>query len=116
MIDSTTLFNLLSDQTRLRSLMLMLRHDELCVCELTHALDIIQPKASRHLALMRDHELVDTRRDGQWVYYRIAAHLPEWVMTVLNASLQGAVGEPFDSDEGRLLRMGDRLNSRCSTS
>ncbi len=54
MLDTKTLFHLLSDQTRLRSVILLMREGELCVCELTHALDIIQPKVSRHLALIRD--------------------------------------------------------------
>ena len=114
MLNPTTLFHLLSDQTRLRSLVLLLREGELCVCELTHALDIIQPKVSRHLALMRDKGVVQTRREGQWIYYRITAKLPTWVEEVLQATLKGAFGSPYDSDMQRLSSMGDRPVTHCS--
>ena len=51
-------FQLLSDDTRLRSLLLMQQMGELCVCELVHALSVIQPKVSRHLAALRDYGVV----------------------------------------------------------
>jgi len=51
-------FQLLSDETRLRCLLLLQKEGELCVCELVYALDIIQPKISRHLAALRDAGIV----------------------------------------------------------
>ncbi len=60
----------LSDQTRLRLLNLM-REDEICVCFFTEVLDESQPKISRHLAYLRKAELVETRREGKWMHYRI---------------------------------------------
>jgi len=83
------LLKLLSDPTRLRSLMLLLREGELCVCELTHALDEIQPKISRHLAALRDLQVVMDQRAGQWIYYRINPKLPAWAFDILNATLAG---------------------------
>lgn len=65
------LFKALSDGTRLRILGLLLT-GEVCVCHIHEALGIPQPKASRHLAYLRREGLVDTRRDGLWVYYRLA--------------------------------------------
>jgi ArsR family transcriptional regulator, arsenate/arsenite/antimonite-responsive transcriptional repressor len=114
MLDTQTLFYLLNDQTRLRSIVLLLREGELCVCELTHALEMVQPKVSRHLALLRDKGLVQTRREGQWIYYRIATTLPAWVDDILAATLKGVVGEIFTEDMRRLSIMGDRTASRCS--
>ena len=61
-------FKALSDRTRLRILMLLSAEGELCVCELTHALAIPQPKASKHLAILRAAGLVRMRRDAQWSY------------------------------------------------
>ena len=58
-------FQLLSDDTRLRSLLLMKKEGELCVCELVHALGVIQPKVSRHLAALRDCGVVKDRRSGR---------------------------------------------------
>lgn len=61
----------LGDRTRLRILGLLL-HGEVCVCDLHETLKIPQPKASRHLASLRKAGLVETRRQGLWVQYRLA--------------------------------------------
>jgi ArsR family transcriptional regulator len=74
-LDADTLFRLLADTTRLRVVML-LQAGELCICELTHALDLSQPKISRHLAHLREGGLLLTRRDGLWMYYRINPDRP----------------------------------------
>ena len=71
-------FKALSDLTRLRMLVLLNCEGELCVCELTHALGEIQPKVSRHLAQLREQGVVQDRRQGQWIYYRINSGLPAW--------------------------------------
>ena len=64
------LFQALGDATRLRILGLLLT-GEVCVCHIHESLHIPQPKASRHLAYLRRAGLVDTRRDGLWVFYRL---------------------------------------------
>jgi ArsR family transcriptional regulator len=65
------LFQALGDATRLRILGL-LAAGEVCVCHIYESLRISQPKASRHLAYLRRAGLVTTRRQGLWVYYRLA--------------------------------------------
>ena len=65
------LFQALADGTRLRILGLLLT-GEVCVCDIHETLKIPQPKASRHLAYLRRSGLVDTRRDGLWIHYRLA--------------------------------------------
>jgi ArsR family transcriptional regulator, arsenate/arsenite/antimonite-responsive transcriptional repressor len=65
------LFQALADATRLRILGLLLT-GEICVCDIHETLRISQPKASRHLAYLRRSGLVATRRQGLWVYYRLA--------------------------------------------
>src|SRR5436190_17903430 len=65
------LFQALGDATRLRILGLLLA-GEICVCDIHETLRISQPKASRHLAYLRRSGLVATRRQGLWVYYRLA--------------------------------------------
>ena len=83
------LLKLLSDPTRLRSVMLLLDEGEVCVCELTHALNEIQPKVSRHLASLRDGRIVTDRRAGQWIYYSLDPKLPAWAMGILHSSRIG---------------------------
>jgi ArsR family transcriptional regulator len=65
------LFKALGEETRLR-IVALLAHGELCVCHLESAIRISQPKVSRHLAILRAAGVVDARRDGSWVYYRLA--------------------------------------------
>ena len=69
--DLASLFKALADPTRLRILGLLLT-GEVCVCDLHESLKISQPKASRHLAYLRRVGLVETRREGLWIHYRIA--------------------------------------------
>lgn len=69
------LFKALADETRLR-IVALLSHGELCVCHLEEALRLSQPKVSRHLATLRSSGVVEHRRDGTWVYYRLS-HQPD---------------------------------------
>jgi ArsR family transcriptional regulator len=66
-----TVFKALADSTRLRILGLLLT-GEVCVCHINEALKIPQPKASRHLAYLRRAKLVEARREGTWMHYRLA--------------------------------------------
>lgn len=52
--------------------MALLAHGELCVCHVEDALGLSQPAASRQLAVLRTAGVVDSRRDGSWVYYLLA--------------------------------------------
>lgn len=70
-IDKELFFRALADRTRLRLLNLM-GTDEVCVCFFVEILKTNQPKISRHLAYLRRAGIVDARRDGQWIHYRIA--------------------------------------------
>jgi len=104
----------LSDPTRLRSLLLLAREDELCVCELTHALDIIQPKVSRHLALLRDADIVCDRRQGQWIYYRLNPELPSWARDIIDAAINGTADQqPYLNDRQTLKDMPNRPGAAC---
>ena len=68
----TRLFKALADETRLR-IVALLCHGELCVCHIETALRLPQPNVSRHLALLRMAGVVEARRKGSWVYYKLAA-------------------------------------------
>jgi len=78
-----TLFKCLSDQTRLRILLLVSQQQELCVCELTDVLQQSQPKISRHLAALKKQQLLLARKSGQWVFYRVNPELPDWVYNII---------------------------------
>ncbi|MEZ9526414.1 metalloregulator ArsR/SmtB family transcription factor [Enterovibrio norvegicus] len=100
-------YKCLADETRLKTLLLLEREEELCVCELMAALDESQPKVSRHLAQLRKCGLLTDRRQGQWVFYRINADLPAWAKDVLTTTMK-ANATFLEEDMTRLCRMGDR--------
>ena len=84
-----TFFKALADATRLRILGLLLT-GEVCVCHIHESLKIPQPKASRHLAYLRKAGLVDARREGLWMYYRIA-ELPDPVLRSIAETVRHAL-------------------------
>ena len=65
-----SVFKALSDETRLRILKL-LEHGELCVCDIVGALQMVQPKVSFHLCVLKEAGLIRDRRQGKWIHYRI---------------------------------------------
>lgn len=104
------LFKCLADDTRLRCVRLIAEHGELCVCELTCALAVIQPKISRHLAQLRACGVLADQRRGQWVYYRLHPDLPAWARRILEATVEAAAAA---GDNRRLAAMADRPGERC---
>lgn len=102
----------LADPTRARIALLVARETELCVCELTCALEVSQPKISRHLALLRESNLLEDRRKGQWVYYRLHPELPDWVTKTLKTMLDANQGWLAENHQ-RLCAMEDRPNRCC---
>ena len=113
-LETQNFFRMLSDETRLRVLMLLQCEGELCVCELTHALDLSQPKISRHLAQLRESGVVQTRRVGQWMYYRINTALPKWAEKVMSSTLEGIrATSPYIDDYLILKEMPNRPGADC---
>jgi len=87
LFDMETFFMALADKTRLR-LLNLLRADEICVCFFTEVLGESQPKISRHLAYLRNARIVEARRDGKWVHYRIARPQDPFAVEVLDDTLR----------------------------
>ncbi len=113
-IAPTAFMRLLADETRLRALLLLQQKGELCVCELTEALQVSQPKMSRHLAQLRDAGVVATRRAGQWIHYQVMPDLPRWALRLLDNLAEELQSEdPFGSDGHRILRAIARNRSEC---
>ncbi|MDX2322022.1 MAG: metalloregulator ArsR/SmtB family transcription factor [Moritella sp.] len=112
-MDLIQFYKCLADDTRLKSILLIQQESELCVCELTHALDQSQPKISRHLALLRQHKLVVIRRQGQWIYYQINPQLPDWAQQILSLSLANNA-ESIKEEVTRLAEMSCRPDSDSS--
>jgi ArsR family transcriptional regulator len=83
-------FSGLADSTRLRILQLLAK-EELCACEVMVALDLTQPTASHHLRILERSGLVASRREGKWVFYRIADAKVEALLTKGSRLIEGSL-------------------------
>lgn len=84
--DLALFFAALSDKTRLRLLNLM-NGREVCVCYFVEILGQGQPKISRHLAYLRKAGVVEARREGKWMHYRIVPPKHEGALKLLSETL-----------------------------
>ncbi len=88
--NETTLFKVLADSIRLRLAVLLAIQGEKCVCQLAEALNEPGFKVSRHLGIMRSAGMVDVRREGTWMHYKLTEprdHLEICLQETLRASL-----------------------------
>jgi ArsR family transcriptional regulator len=86
-------FKALADKTRLRILAL-LGGDEVCVCHLHDTLGLPQPTVSRHLAYLRRTGLVDVRREGVWMHYKVSASLDPVIQAIVEAAVHALTHVP----------------------
>ncbi|KHD06972.1 ArsR family transcriptional regulator [Candidatus Thiomargarita nelsonii] len=102
-------FRALADETRLRCVVLIQQQGELCVCEMSYALNLAQPKISRHLATLKAAKILQDRREGLWIFYDLHPKLPSWLMEVLQTTV-AAIQEsaPFCIDKKNLASMPNR--------
>jgi ArsR family transcriptional regulator, arsenate/arsenite/antimonite-responsive transcriptional repressor len=106
---SARLFKALSDETRLRILK-MLELRPLCVCEIQYVLKGSQPNVSHHLKTLSDAGLVESKKDGLWVDYR----LPDKPETPLHAAAlsmvkQGLTRDPVVQKDRSQVKAANRL-------
>jgi ArsR family transcriptional regulator, arsenate/arsenite/antimonite-responsive transcriptional repressor len=100
MQDIVNIYKALSDETRLRIIKL-LAHGELCVCDIVASLDIIQPKISFHLGVLKEAGLVKDRRVGKWIHYRLDDS-EIFRRFLLLSTIEKAEGDLIHSDKMRL--------------
>ena len=102
--DLERVFHALGDRTRLRILALLGR-GEVCVCHIHESLQLPQSKVSRHLAYLRRAGLVQARKQGLWVHYRLA-DLPDPVLRTVQGAVAHALGHvaALARDHARLAR------------
>ncbi len=104
------IFAALGDPTRLRIVVLLLER-ELCVCDILAVLRLPQSTVSRHMARLRSAGVVDDRREGKWVHYRLADNaLIDNLRRPLQHNLAGI--DPFKRDLALLERYVD--SGKCA--
>ena len=75
MRDLMTVIKALADESRIR-ILLAVQGQELCVCQIVELLGLAQSTVSKHVSILHQARLVDSRKEGRWVYYRDADGTP----------------------------------------
>jgi len=110
----TNIFKILSDENRLR-MIILLYQEELCVCELSGILGIPQPRVSQNLSKLRDMNLVDDERKEKFIFYKLKNENKVFMKTLKN------IMDDFDDyprlveDRKRLSDKEEYLNQCCVT-
>ena len=105
MYDIERFFQALGDNTRLR-LLNLIGDQEVCVCYFVEILGGPQPKISRHLAYLRNAGIVESRREGTWVHYRIVMPPHLGAAQILRQTLEWLKEEkPMQADRARLYKV-----------
>ncbi|MCF7822600.1 MAG: metalloregulator ArsR/SmtB family transcription factor [Candidatus Marinimicrobia bacterium] len=104
----SNLYKALSDQNRLRILM-MLKDKPMCVCEIVNVLQLANSTVSKHLSILRNVDLIMDEKDGRWVNYRLAqsdeSDLIDNVMSQLNSLF---IGDETINKDRQAVREADR--------
>jgi len=87
MSETLAFMKALADGNRLRVVRALLDHPELCVCQITSLLGIATPTVSRHMSILQGAGIVESRKDGRWVFYRLHASFPRDLGRWLRSSL-----------------------------
>jgi ArsR family transcriptional regulator len=102
------LFRALADTTRLR-LLNLIADREICVCYFVEILRISQPKISRHLAYLRRAGIIEARREGKWMHYRLTMPKDPAAASILRETLKHLKRKP------EMRKDSSRLSSACCT-
>jgi ArsR family transcriptional regulator len=99
----TELFKSLTDETRLRLLILLQGGNEYCVCDLMNALDMPQSTVSRHLAYLKRNGWLQDRRGGVWMYYSLRRDMDAFLQAQLVLLINQLANNPvYRADRQRL--------------
>jgi DNA-binding transcriptional ArsR family regulator len=93
----------LSDEGRLRTLV-ALRRGELCICQITELLGLAASTVSRHISVLRDAGLVESRKAGRWIYCRLAGEeAPAAVRQAVQWATDHLADDPRSHEDHRRL-------------
>ena len=115
MFNFMTLARALTDENRVRILM-ALRDREMCVCQVTAFLDLSPSTTSKHLSILKQARLIESRKNGKWVYYRLAGEAASaMVRDALNLVAHGVGNSPVVLEDARRIReILEREQQLCS--
>ncbi len=77
----------LSDGNRMRVIVALMEHEELCVCQITEMLRLATATVSRHMSVLQNAHLVESRKESRWVFYRLVGTFPDLLRRWLRESI-----------------------------
>lgn len=93
----------LADETRVR-LLLALEPGELCVCQLVELVGLAPSTVSKHMSILKQAQLVESRKEGRWIFYRWTEDAPEAVRRALDFVRGCCCGDPRVGEDRRRLQ------------
>ena len=110
MLEFTSITKALSDENRVRALM-MLRDGELCVCQLIEMLGLAPSTVSKHMSILRQVRLVQARKEGRWMYYRLPdGDAPQCVLEVVRWMQKAIADDKQIVADGRQIKRVGKLD------
>ena len=103
MLEILNITKALSDENRIRALM-MLVGGELCVCQIIEMLGLAPSTVSKHMSILRQAGLVETHKEGRWIYYRLADRKALKACEILNWLEKHLKNDKRISDDVKQLR------------
>ena len=113
MEDMAEALKVLADPVRLkilRELRSARKEKEMCVCELVDQLQMSQANVSHHTGILRDADLVEARKVGTWVFYRVNSEPLKSALTTIVGRLRTSLAQAADEDPEA------RVAARCGLS
>ena len=107
----------LADGNRVR-ILAALKGREMCVCQIIDLLQLAPSTVSKHLSILRQARLLEARKNGRWMYYRLNDHNPPAaVAEALDWVIASVGGETVVQDDARRLHeiLSVPIETRCST-
>ena len=107
----------LADENRVR-ILAALKGREMCVCQIIDLLQLAPSTVSKHLSILRQARLLEARKNGRWMYYRLNEHNPPAAVAEALEWVTASVGdEPVVQEDVRRLRtiLSVPLEDRCGT-
>lgn len=93
----------LADESRLR-VVRALQGRELCLCQIVELLGLATSTVSRHMSILHQARLVESRKEGRWTYFRLDENAPKEVAATLEAAISGLSRDPVAREDNRRLR------------
>ena len=115
MRELTKILKVLSDDSRLRVLSLLMER-ECCVCEVMQVMEISQSKASRILSALHDAGLLSLRREGRWALYSVDKEgMKGYVSDILAGVTKALEGHHLVVQDREKLKKAERVGPECVT-